>query len=90
MDALTRAIEIAGGVGALAEKINVKQPVVSNWRARGGRVPADHCSAVELATGGAVKRWHLRPDDWHRIWPELIGVDGAPGLCHERVGVHAA
>lgn len=22
--------------------------------------------------------WDLRPDDWHRIWPELIGADGAP------------
>ena len=20
----------------------------------------------------------LRPDDWHLIWPELIGVDGSP------------
>lgn len=24
------------------------------------------------------KRWDLRPDDWHRIWPELIGIEGAP------------
>lgn len=22
--------------------------------------------------------WDLRPDDWHRIWPELIGAEGAP------------
>jgi len=20
----------------------------------------------------SVMRWHLRPDDWHKIWPELI------------------
>jgi hypothetical protein len=32
---------------------------------------------IEHATG-AVRRWDLRPDDWHRIWPELIGTDGAP------------
>ena len=24
--------------------------------------------------------WDLRPDDWHRIWPELIDTDGAPQL----------
>lgn len=24
--------------------------------------------------------WDLRPDDWHLIWPELIGVEGAPEL----------
>lgn len=22
--------------------------------------------------------WDLRPNDWHQIWPELIGADGAP------------
>ena len=34
--------------------------------------------AIERATDGAVRRWDLRPDDWHRIWPELVGMDGAP------------
>lgn len=39
---------------------------------------------IELAVGieresrGAVKRWDLRPDDWHRIWPELVGRKGSP------------
>lgn len=33
---------------------------------------------VEVATGNELRRWHLRPDDWHLIWPELIGADGAP------------
>ena len=35
-------------------------------------------TAAMAASGGTVKRWDLRPDDWHRIWPELIGADGAP------------
>ncbi len=29
---------------------------------------------------GAVRRWDLRPDDWHRIWPELINTEGAPPI----------
>lgn len=33
---------------------------------------------VEKMSHGAVRRWDLRPDDWHRIWPELIGQPGAP------------
>lgn len=33
---------------------------------------------LELHTGGAVMRWDMRPDDWHVIWRELIGWDGAP------------
>jgi DNA-binding transcriptional regulator YdaS (Cro superfamily) len=75
MDALNRAIHTAGGVGALAKAINVGQTVVSNWRTRGS-VPPEHCAAIDQATG--VRRWDLRPDDWHRIWPELIGAEGAP------------
>lgn len=47
------------------------------WKSR-GVVPSEHCAAIEKATSGAVRRWDLRPDDWHRIWPELIGAEGAP------------
>lgn len=34
------------------------------------------CSALHLRHG--IPRWHMRPEDWHLIWPELIGADGAP------------
>ena len=27
--------------------------------------------------------WDLRPEDWWRIWPELIGTDGAPAVPAE-------
>lgn len=40
----------------------------------------ENCVAIERATGGQVRRWDLRADDWHRIWPELIGTDGAPAI----------
>ena len=33
----------------------------------------------ELEPGDAL--WDLRPNDWHRIWPELIGADGAPEVA---------
>lgn len=36
------------------------------------------CMQADLLSLGAVKRWETRPDDWHRIWPELIGAEGAP------------
>ena len=34
--------------------------------------------ALERETAGAVRRWDLRPHDWHLIWPELVGAEGAP------------
>lgn len=39
---------------------------------------AELCTAVEQASNLVIRRWHLRPKDWHRIWPELIGQEGAP------------
>lgn len=35
MDILEKAIAIAGGVGKLADALDTKQSVVSNWRVRG-------------------------------------------------------
>jgi TorA maturation chaperone TorD len=53
---LDEAIRAAGGVGALARKIGISQPSVSNW----SNVPAERVLSVEAATG--VNRAILRPD----------------------------
>ena len=53
---LEEAIRVAGGVGALAKKLGISQPSVSNW----SRVPAERVLSVEAATG--VGRATLRPD----------------------------
>lgn len=47
--------------------------------------PAEKCVAIEAATESAVRRWDLRPGDWFRIWPELIGAEGAPPVPAEEV-----
>ena len=46
---------------------------------RNAMQPLDAVRAERL-TGGRLRRWHVRPKDWHLIWPELIGADGAPEL----------
>jgi len=53
---LEEAIRAAGGIGALARKVGISQPSVSNW----SRVPAERVLAVEAVTG--VGRSILRPD----------------------------
>src|SRR5580658_10344430 len=53
---LDEAIRAAGGVGALARKIGISQPSLSNW----SRVPAERVLAVESMTG--IDRVVLRPD----------------------------
>lgn len=53
---LAQAIRAAGGVGALARKIGISQPSLSNWN----RVPAERVLTVETLTG--IDRSVLRPD----------------------------
>jgi DNA-binding transcriptional regulator YdaS (Cro superfamily) len=80
MDALQTAVEQVGGQAALASALGLKQQHVWNWLNRRTEVPAAHCAAIEKATARVVMRWDLRPDDWHRIWPELIGQPGSPAV----------
>ena len=64
MDALKKAFDVLGSQAALAREIGVAQQVVNNWMRR-GNVPAEHCPAIEKATGGIVACEALRPDvDW--------------------------
>ena len=70
--------EAWGRQSSLANAIGCPPQLVWQW-ARGVRpVPVERCTEIERATSGAVRRWDLRPSDWHLIWPELIGADGAP------------
>ena len=63
---LDEAIRVAGGVGALARKIGISQPSVSNW----SHVPAERVLSVEAATG--IDRAVLRPD----LYAEHPGAGG--------------
>lgn len=60
---------------------------IRQWQHRyGNRLPdATNCVFIERATAEQVRRWDLRPDDWHEIWPELIGKSGAPAVQQKAV-----
>lgn len=36
---------------------------------------------VESRSDGRIRRWQLRQKDWHEVWPELIGAEGAPAVA---------
>lgn len=67
-----------GRAAALAADIGVSQVVISQWATHVREIPVARCTSIEAATGGAVKRWDLRPADWSLMWPELMGLKGAP------------
>lgn len=74
-----------GGVGDFANKVRVSRVYLSQLAARqGGREPSPELAVViERESGRKVRRWALRPMDWHLIWPELIGTEGAPPIPQE-------
>lgn len=61
-------------VAQLSKAIGTKSDLqVRQWQHRyAGRQPSpEYALAIERATGGAVTRKDLRPDDYWRIWPDL-------------------
>ena len=69
-------------MAVFARDMGLNADQVRQWRhGHDGRQPSpENCTAIEQATDGNVMRWDLRPDDWWRIWPELIGKKGAPAV----------
>lgn len=62
IEALRKAVELAGGQVALAKAIGVKQQHVWNWLNRDLKTPAERVVAIEHAVAGEVTRYELRPD----------------------------
>lgn len=56
---------------ALAGKLGVSPVLISQWRTGMRPIPTERCPAIEKATGGAVTRKDLRPNDYWLIWPEI-------------------
>jgi len=72
---IIRACRILKGKSALARAVGVSPPTVQQWASSVRPVPPKHCVSIESLTDRKVKRQHLRPLDWHLIWPELIPAD---------------
>lgn len=62
-EALSRAIELAGGQKPLADLVGTTQSQIWYWLSRSKRgVPGEFASKIEDATNGEVTRHDLRPD----------------------------
>lgn len=70
---------------ALAEQVGVDEQYLYQCLSGRKAMRADEAVRVERDSGHRVMRWHLRRGDWHRIWPELIGAEGAPAAPAEEL-----
>lgn len=61
----------------LAEKLEVHEQYI--YQCMTGRRDMDPLKATDLerVSDGRIRRWQVHKN-WHRIWPELVGTDGAP------------
>ena len=73
---LDEAIRAAGGVGALARKIGISQPSLSNW----SRVPAERVLSVEGVSGVDFIDRRRRAI---QVGPEHRAVDAAHSFDRE-------
>lgn len=65
---IDEAAGIVGSQVALAAALGVTKAAVNQWKLEGRKVPAEHCPAIERATGGKVRCEALRPDvDWAQV-----------------------
>ena len=71
---------VPGRRKALADRLEVSASFLSQVALNKRPCPAVLAVEIEVATEREVKRWDLRASDWHRIWPELIGAEGAPAV----------
>jgi len=62
MTPLESAITFCGSQSELARRIGgkVRTGHIYHWLRR--KVPSEQCAAIEMATGGQVTRYQLRPD----------------------------
>lgn len=66
----------------LARRFSLARQTIHDW-GRNGDIPIEYCAGVEDECKGEFRRWHFRPADWHRVWPELKQAEGAPELPQE-------
>ena len=68
-----RAMAVARATGMPASLVS---KIVSGDKA----MPAQHCKTVVQLSGGLVTCQEMRPDDWHKYWPEFA-QSTAPALA---------
>lgn len=64
-----------GRATTLAKRLDISPSYLSQMASGLTPISPERCVAIWQETGGLVTRQEMRPDDWHKIWPELIAVD---------------
>lgn len=72
VDRITSALHTTKA--GLARELGIGRAAVNEWKGNNKGIPIIHCAALERLlknTSDPLTRIHMRPHDWHLIWPEL-------------------
>ena len=61
-----------GRAAQLASALGISPSYLSQMANGGSAISPERCVAIEIATLGEVSRKDLCPDNWQKIWPELV------------------
>lgn len=68
MSPIQRVVSYVGSQAALADRLSIKQPTVSQWVLGLRPIPAERCPDLERESEGSVRCEELRPDlTWARV-----------------------
>ncbi len=68
----------------LARILGVAPSLVSQWRNGVRPIPFERCAEIEAATNGLVSRIDLCPDNWQKLWPELLSQSDKCACRHDQ------
>lgn len=68
---------------ALAQLVGVDEQYLYQCLTGRKAMKPEEAVRAERLSNRALRRWDLRPKDWHLIWPELIGAPGAPEVASD-------
>ncbi|MEC3764994.1 transcriptional regulator [Cupriavidus sp. SS-3] len=68
-----------GTAARLASGLGVSPSFLSQMAKGTAAISPERCVLIEQHTLGVVGRRDLRPQDWHRIWPELANLPAPSG-----------
>jgi|FreactcultureFD7_1027221.scaffolds.fasta_scaffold00888_5 DNA-binding transcriptional regulator YdaS (Cro superfamily) len=66
--------EAHGRSAALAVFLSVPPSFVTKMANGAKPIPVKHMAPIEIFTDGSVTRQEMCPDEWQKIWPELLCV----------------
>lgn len=80
MDLKTYIQAERGRATKLAAALEIPASFLSQMASGERAITEKRAALIEVHTDGQVRRWESRPNDWHVIWPELKGSEGAPDV----------